>query len=189
MSQERRWLTRCQQGDNEAFSRLYESHVQRIYDYVYFKTYHKETAEDITGTTFMKAFGRIRQFDLRKGEFIAWLYTIAKNEIVDFFRKAHPLLSLEDIWDIPSSENVEIDAVNRENFKSLQIYMQKLPACKRDILIMRIWQDLQFQEIAAILKKSEGQCKMIFYRMIKKMKQEVPVNLFLIFMVAKHVIR
>jgi len=71
----------------------------------------------------------------------------------------------------------------------LQIYMQKLPACKRDILIMRIWQDLQFHEIAAILKKSEGQCKMIFYRMIKKMKQEVPVNLVLILMVAKHVIR
>jgi RNA polymerase sigma-70 factor (ECF subfamily) len=189
MSQECKWLKRCQQGDNEAFSRLYESHVQRIYDYVYFKTYHKETAEDITSTTFMKAFGRIQQFDLRKGEFIAWLYTIAKNEIVDFFRKAHPLLSLEDIWDIPSSEDVEIDAINRENFKSLQIYMQKLPACKRDILIMRIWQDLQFQEIAAILKKSEGQCKMIFYRMIKKMKQEVPVNLFLILMVAKHVIR
>jgi DNA-directed RNA polymerase specialized sigma24 family protein len=39
MSQERKWLRRCQQGDKEAFSRLYESYVHRIYDYVYFKTY------------------------------------------------------------------------------------------------------------------------------------------------------
>jgi RNA polymerase sigma-70 factor (ECF subfamily) len=189
MSQERKWLKRCQQGDKEAFSRLYESYVHRIYDYVYFKTYHKETAEDITSNTFMKAFGRIQQFDLRKGEFIAWLYTIAKNEIHDFYRKKHPSLSLEDIWDIPSGENVEIDAINRENFKSLQSYLQNLPACQRDILMMRIWQDLQFQEIAAILEKSEGQCKMIFYRMIKKMKQEVTANLFLLFVVTQHVIK
>lgn len=188
MSQERRWLKRCQQGDTESFSRLYESYVQRIYDYIYFKTYHKETAEDITSTTFMKAFGRIRQFDLKKGEFIAWLYTIAKNEICNFYRKVHPLIPLDDIWDIPSSEDVVVDAVNRENFNSLRTYMEKLPADKRDILIMRIWQDLQFNEIAAILEKTEGQCKMIFYRMIDKMRQEVPVTVLITLVIMKNAI-
>lgn len=189
MINERRWLKRCRQGDKEAFSRLYESHVRRIYDFVYFKTYHKETAEDITGNTFMKAFDRIQQFDPRKGMFIAWLYTIAKNEVNDYFRKAHPVLSLDDIWDVPAVADVEIDAVNRESFEVLQRYMQKLPASKRDILIMRVWQDLSFREIAAILEQSEGQCKMTFYRLIDKMKQEVPAAVLILFVVTKNIIR
>lgn len=189
MIYERRWLKRCLHGDKNAFSRLYESYVDRIYDFVYFKTYHKETAEDITGNTFMKAFDRIQQFDPQKGMFIAWLYTIAKNEVSDFFRKKHPVLSLEDIWDIPAETDVEIDAVNRENFDSLHRYMQKLPACKRDILIMRVWQDRPFREIAVLLKQSEGQCKMTFYRLIEKMKQEVPAAVVILFVLTKNIIR
>jgi RNA polymerase sigma-70 factor (ECF subfamily) len=189
MINERKWLKRCLQGDKNAFSRLYESYIDRIYDFVYFKTYHKETAEDITGNTFLKAFDRIQQFDPRKGMFIAWLYTIAKNEINDFFRKKHPVLSLEDIWDIPAETDVEIDAVNRENFNTLQRYLQKLPASKRDILILRVWQDLPFRDIAAILNQGEGQCKMTFYRLIRKMKQEVPAAVVILFAVTKHIIR
>jgi len=189
MINERRWLKRCRLGDKKAFARLYESYVHRIYDFVYFKTYHRETAEDITGNTFMKAFDRIRQFDPRKGRFIAWLYTIAKNEVNDFFRKKHLVLSLEDIWDIPAETDVEIDAVNRESFHALQTYLQKLPAGKRDILILRVWQDLPFREIATILEQSEGQCKMTFYRLIQKMRQEVPAAVAILFMVTKNMIR
>lgn len=189
MINERRWLKRCRQGDTKAFSRLYESYIDRIYDFVYFKTYHKETAEDITGNTFMKAFDRIQQFDPGKGMFIAWLYTIAKNEVNDFFRKKHPVLSLEDIWDIPAETDVEIDAINRENFYTFQKYLLTLPACKRDILILRVWQDLPFREIAAILNQSEGQCKMTFYRLIEKMKQELPAAMVLLLVVTKNIIR
>ena len=185
MSQEHRWLKQCHRGNRQAFANLYESHVKRIYDYAYFKTYHRETAEDVTSATFMKAFAAINEFDPGKG---AWLYRIARNEIIDLFRKKHPSLSLHDVWDIAADGDVEMDAINRENFASLHQYLQQLPAEKRDILIMRIWQDLPFQEIAAILKQNEGQCKMIFYRLIKKMQQEVPVTLLILMVVAKYVI-
>jgi len=189
MSQEHKWLKGCKQGDSKAFAALYETHVKRIYDYAYFKTYHKETAEDITSSTFMKAFGQIQRFDPKKGAFLAWLYRIARNEICDVFRQKHPSLSLNDVWDLPTGENVEIDAINRENYRILYEYLQNLTPEKRDILILRIWQDLPFQEIASILKQNEGQCKMAFYRIIKKMQKEVALTFLILMMVAKHVIR
>ena len=85
--------------------------------------------------------------------------------------------------------DVEIDAIKRENFYTFQKYLLTLPACKRDILILRVWQDLPFREIAAILNQSEGQCKMTFYRLIEKMKQELPAAMVLLLVVTKHIIR
>ncbi len=189
MNKENKLIRGCQKGNKKSFSILYEFYFQKIYNYIYYKTYHKETAEDITSNTFMKAFTKIQNFDLNKGKILAWLYTIAKNDINDFYRKKHKLLSIDDIWDIKSEENIEIDAINRENFISLQRYIQDLPEYERDILIMRVWQELQFQEIAVILDKNEGQCKMTFYRMIKKMKEEIPANIFILLAMTKYIIK
>lgn len=188
MNQEIKWISGCRQGDKKSFTSIYELYFQKIYNFIYFKTYHKETAEDITSNTFMKAFDEIQNFDTDKGKLLAWFYTIARNEINNFYRKKHQTLSIDDVWDISSDENIELDAINSENFNSLQSYINKLPQYERDILIMRVWQDLQFQEIAMILDKNEGQCKMSFYRLIKKMKQEIPAKVFIILAIAKHII-
>lgn len=189
MNQEAEWIERCRRGENEAFAGLYEKYIRGIYDFAYFKTFHKETAEDVAATVFMKAFEHIGRFDPRRGPFGAWLFRIARNEVIDVYRRRLPALSLDDVWDLPAGGDVEVDAVNRDHYRRVRDYLGRLPAEKRDLLIMRIWLDLPFKEIAGALEQNEAQCKMMFYRALDKLRQEVPVTIFIALAVCKHVIR
>lgn len=188
LDEQRKWIRQSQKGDQNAFSRLYDTHVRKIYDYIYFKTYHKETAEDLTSITFMKALEALDGFDAETGSFPAWLYSVARNAVIDFYRTRRSSIALDDVWDLAAETDVEMDACNREQYKLIHDALSSLPSEKRDLVILRLWQDLSFAEIAEIRGETEGQCKMSFYRLIDKLRKELPAALFLLLILAKHVI-
>ena len=84
------------------FGKLYDQHVKKIYEFIYFKTHHKETAEDLTSVTFMKALSNIESFDEKKASFKTWLYRIARNTVIDHYRMKRETADLEDAWDLRS---------------------------------------------------------------------------------------
>ncbi len=175
-------VNRCKKGDMKAFSHIYSSYVKKIYDYIYYKTFHRETAEDITSHTFMKALENITGFNPGQGSISSWLYTIARNAVTDHYRKARKTVNIDDIWDLAGDDDPEIDAINREAFQRIQDYLNSLTPDKRSIIIMRVWQDMSYKEISRITGKTEAQCKMTFYRAIEKLKQQIPASVFLIFL-------
>ncbi len=174
-------IEKCRQGNLKAFTEIYSHYIGKIYDFIYYKTCHRETAEDITSQTFMKALEGIRNFDTGKGSLSSWLYKIAMNSIIDFYRKKRDTVSIDDIWDLASGENIERDHINRDHMEKISSYLNSLPHEKRTIIILRVWQELPYSEIAEIMNRTEAQCKMIFYRAIDKMKKQVPASLFLLF--------
>jgi RNA polymerase sigma-70 factor, ECF subfamily len=180
-------IQRSQAGDADAFAALYQRHVRRIFDFIYFKTYHRETTEDLTSLTFMKALEALDRFVRGDGSVLGWLYRIAGNAVADHYRQTRPTVPLDDVWDAASPDDVAVDAQQRERFAALQEQLKKLPRDKRDILILRIWQDLPFKEIAEIMGQNEAQCKMAFYRLIDSLKKELPVSFFIFLVIAKHV--
>ncbi|MBI4979722.1 MAG: sigma-70 family RNA polymerase sigma factor [Spirochaetes bacterium] len=159
------------------FGDIYESHFQRIYAYVYRKTMHRETAEDIVSETFMKALHGMSTFDPSKGSVQSWLYRIATNAVIDFYRKKK--IHAADVWDIPSGEDIETDAVNRHCLDAVKRYLGTVPQKKRDIVIMRVWEDMSFREIAESMQENEAQVKMTFYRTIQQLKKMVPLAVLL----------
>lgn len=164
----------CQQGNSEAFASLYDKYVKKIYNFVYYKTFHKETAEDITSTVFFKALRSINQFR-PDYSFSSWLYTIARNAVTDHFRTNKQLSNIDDIWDL----GVEIDFQKEfdvsEQLKNVKEYLHTLPQIQREIIIMRVWQGLSYREISEILGKTEQNCKVIFSRSIKVLRQKIPI--------------
>lgn len=155
------------------FEEVYERYAEKIYTFIYYKTYHKESAEDLTGTTFMKALDKWDSYRPGKGKVSSWLYAIARNCVIDHFRKQKKTMDIQDIWDLAGEEDVLLDAHNREQMKAVYEVMKTLPIEQRDILIMRIWQDISYKEIARILGKSEGACKMTFSRTISRLKKDL----------------
>jgi RNA polymerase sigma-70 factor (ECF subfamily) len=168
----------CQRGDFSRFSLLYDAHIRRIYNFIYYKTHHKETAEDLTSDTFVKALTRIGQFTPGRA-FSSWLYGIAQNAVIDYYRAKKPGVSIDDVWDLHSNEDIARDADIKMKLESVREHLALLPSRERDVVIMRVWQEMSYKEIAEVLGTSEANSKMIMSRALKKLKASMPLALFL----------
>ena len=135
------------------FIKIYEKHFTHLYRFIYYKTYHKETAEDIASHVFLKAFENIDNYDSAKGSVSSWLYRIARNLVIDHYRIKHKTININDVWDLAGKDNVEIDVQNKEQLESIKEILNTLPLSQRDIVIMRIWQDMPYKEIAEVLRR------------------------------------
>ncbi|MFA6105662.1 MAG: RNA polymerase sigma factor [Patescibacteria group bacterium] len=165
-------------GSKEAFGELYEAYLKPIYNFVYYKTHHKETAEELTAEVFLKAYRSVNSYHSEKGTFQAWIYQIARHAIIDHYRSNKTILNIDDVWDLGSKEDVAKDIENKIMLEKVQKYIQELPSEQRDIIILRVWQDLSYTEIAEIIGKSEASCKMTFSRALKKLRTSMPEAAF-----------
>ena len=174
----------CKKGNNKAFSDLYEMYVDRVYKFIYFKTFHTETAEDLTSKTFLKLLEKINTYKEDKGRFTPWIFQIAKNSITDHFRTKKETVDIDDFWDLADEQDIEIDLNVKQKVDLIKSAMNKLTSGQRDILILRVWQDLSYKEIAEISGKSSSNCKMIFSRAVSKLKEEMPITAYIAFISA-----
>lgn len=170
-------------GNKEAFGFLYEIYIKPIYNFIYFKTFHKETAEDLTSKVFMKAYTALPSFREDKGTFSAWLYSIARNSVIDHYRASRTTLDIEDVWDLKSGEDIPRDTDAKMSLEKVEMYLKDLPSAQRELVIMRVWQELSYEEIAAITGKTEASCKMMFSRTMQKLRTEMPVAVFALFLI------
>jgi len=179
---ENKIIVKCQNGDSEAFGLLYDAYIKKIYNFVYYKTHNKETAEDLVSQAFMKALKNINSFKAEKGKFSSWLYAIARNLVIDFYRSTEISENIDDVWDLSDDCDIEKDIDVRNSVANVKQYLQKLSSSQREIVVMRVWEGLSYKEIADILGKSEDSCKMNFSRVIRKLRKEMPLAAFLLFL-------
>ena len=177
---EERLVAECQDGTLESFDALYTHYVQPIYRYIYRRSLERALAEDLTSTTFIKALEKIRQYDASKGPFAAWLYRIARNAITDHYRTHRNHTDIEDVWDLSSDDDTTKHTDDQLTHQQLRDALQTLPSDKREIVLLRLWENLSYQEIAAITGKSEGNCKVIFSRTIAELRTSLSPSLLLL---------
>lgn len=163
----------CQNGKLDDFGLLYDRYIRKIYDFIYFKTHHKETAEDLCSKTFMKALEKIGTCDVSKGSFSSWVYRIARNTVIDHYRTKKFTLDIDDAWDLSTGEDILKDLENKQKFEHVEKFLKTLKPEHRDLVMLRVWSGLSYKEIAQITGKSEDSCKMTFSRVISKVRKEV----------------
>ena len=86
----------AQDGNSQAFARLYDVYVERIYRYAYYRVSDDQAAQDITSEVFLKAWEKLGTYQPGSHPFIAWLYRIAHNAVIDHYRAARPEVKLEE---------------------------------------------------------------------------------------------
>jgi len=176
---EKKAVAGFQKGNAGDFTSLYDAYAGKIYSFIYFKTQHRETAEDLTSKTFLKALDNLDSFDAGKGSFSTWLYSIARNNVIDFYRTKKNESDINDIWDLSSTDDIERDVEARQKLDKIEKYLKKLKSEHREMIILRVWNELSYKEISGITGKSEASCKMMFSRSIKELKKEMPLSLIL----------
>ena len=178
----------CQGGDLRQFAALYDAYAGKIYNFIYFKTLHRETAEDLTSQAFLKALEKIRTYDARKGSFSSWIYRIAANNVIDHYRAKKPEASMDDIWDLAAAGgDIETDIDVRGKLELARQSLERLKPLPRDILILRLWQELSYAEIAEIKGLTEANCRMAFFRAIRRLKEEMPAGALLLLFLFKNI--
>lgn len=168
----------CQKGNSEAFGLLYEKYINKIYNFIYYKTFSRENTEDLVSKTFFKALRNLEDF---KGEnFSAWLYRIARNNVIDHYRTQKKDISLEEIWEMSDDINREDNFDTKEKLEEVKKIIKDMKANQKEIILMRVWDGLSYREIADILGKSEASCKMMFCRATRELKDQMPLLIILL---------
>src|SRR5512138_2337427 len=103
LDNERRLVESAQAGDGDAFSQLYEAYFERVYRFVYFRVADAEMAEDLASQVFLKAWENLHRYRPH-GPFLAWLYAIARNTVIDTYRTRRQVVSLDEAAPIPAPE-------------------------------------------------------------------------------------
>lgn len=177
MSEDTILIEQAQAGQSAAFTELYQRYVDKIYKFVFYKTMHKETAEDLTSKVFFKVLKKINTYKEGNASFKTWLYTVARNTVIDHYRSQKKDYNIDDIWDLSNKEDVAENVEVSMQIEKVKEYLKDLKTDQREIMMLRLWQGLSYKEIAEVIGKSEANCKMIYSRTVKKMRE----NLILVF--------
>ena len=171
--------------DTGAFGVLYDRYAEKMYRFVYYKTFSKETTEDIVSDVFMKALEKISSFDAAKGAFATWLYRIARNSVIDHYRTKKVAVPIDDVFDIGFDERTEEQHDAIRTLEKVADFLQTMNPRQREIITLRIWEGLSYREIADIVGGNEDSVKMAFSRGIREVREKCgPGTLALLFTVA-----
>lgn len=160
-------------GNVNDFGEIYEIFVNRIYRFTYLRIGSKEDCEDITEIVFFKAYERIQDFNDQKGAtFENWLYTIARHQIVDYFRTQKQSLPLDNYLEIESSYLTPHQIAEHENLISMvKLAIAKLPYSYKEIIILRFIEDKDVREISSLLNKPSDHVRVLQSRALKALKK------------------
>jgi len=169
-------------GKTEKLALLFERYQKPLFGYFYHLTHNRLSSEDLVQNTFYRILKYKGNFT-GKGSFKAWMYSIARNNSLDYFRKNKNEHQSEEIeyWQdkLPEGSNIVESISDREDLHLLNAALSKLKPEKREVLILSKYQGLKYKEISAILNCSENTVKVKVHRaleMLKKIYCQLNIN-------------
>lgn len=146
-------------GDELALACLIERHKQRIYSFIFSKVYDRDLSEDIFQDTFIKVITTLKEGKYNEeGKFLPWVMRIAYNLTIDYFRAKKKLRTVSEncggdeysLFDFINftEENIESELINEQVKNELKTLIQYLPKDQKEVLELRIYNELSFKEIA-----------------------------------------
>lgn len=149
-------ISQYKAGNEFAFEQLVERHKQKIFTTIYLIVKDQAIAEDLMQETFIKAVKTIQSGRYNEeGKFLPWITRIAHNMGIDHFRKSkrYPMVVMEDGNNVFNTldfaeESFETQQIKQETYARLRALIQTLPEAQREVLMMRHYMKMSFQEIA-----------------------------------------
>jgi RNA polymerase sigma-70 factor (ECF subfamily) len=160
--------------DPEAFGKLYEVYVEKIYNYVYYRIGNHHDAEDLTARVFNRALNHIANYNNRGAPFAAWLYRIAHNLVANWHRdhQRHQVVALDQIRLSSIKQETPHQAVERSNERELLLAaIQQLPPERQKLLTLKFIERMSNAEIGQLMGRSEGAIKSLYHRTLVSLKE------------------
>jgi RNA polymerase sigma-70 factor (ECF subfamily) len=168
-------LASAAQGDQEAFGLLYERYVERIFNYIYYRTGNTYDAEDLTARVFYRAMRHIGNYHDRGLPLSAWLYRIAHNLVANWHRdnSRRKEISLDEvIFGYHEGDHPEYELLQLEERERLLRVIRDLPPERQQLLILKFVEHMSNAEIGQIMGRTEGAIKSLYHRTLLAMRVE-----------------
>ncbi len=167
---------RAAAGDAGAFGVLYDRYVDAVYRYSYYRVRNEADAEDVTSEVFFKALRAMPRYEPRQ-PFLAWLYRIARNTIIDRVRRQRPQVAYEDAFDHVEADKVLDPETRLEQLSdslALREAIARLTPLQQDVIILRYLEGLDTRAIGEIIGRRDGTVRGIEFRALGTLRQLLP---------------
>ena len=149
-------VKRYMDGDEQALASLIKTHQSKIYGFIYSKIPDRDVCDDVFQDTFIKVIRTLKSNSYNEeGKFLPWVMRIAHNLVIDYFRRNKKMPMLRDNAEFSvfsvltdDSSNIENSMISEQVEKDLKKIVEELPDDQREVLKMRLYQDLSFKEIS-----------------------------------------
>jgi RNA polymerase sigma-70 factor (ECF subfamily) len=167
-------LSRITGSERYSFGEFYESHLNEIYRYILFRVHDHDEAEDLTAKVFLEAWESL--VDVHRGQKIqnirAWVYRVAHNKVIDYYRTRKVHESIDDIADtkLPGGW---LESKTDDLFASRKLAdgVRRLPPNYQEVIILRFINEMSHAEVAEIMNLTESHVRVLQYRALKRMRE------------------
>jgi RNA polymerase sigma factor (sigma-70 family) len=163
-------------SNTEIFSQLYDEFMPKVFAYIHYRVNSQQTTEDLTSIVFEKALANFIKYSSDKGAFSTWIFTIARNSVIDHFRtvakRQHADLD-DGTIDVPSAEPSPEEQAERQSEKDhLLKCLSKLGDPDREIVRLKFGAEMTNRQISRMLHLSESNVGVRLFRAVRKLRAD-----------------
>ena len=170
---------RAAAGDAAAFGVLYDRYLARVYRYALLRLADPTEAEAVTSDVFFQALGALHRYEPRTA-FLAWLFRIARNAIIDRARRRQrtPSTSLDEasarLRRAGERDDPEAASIARDDARRLRASLEALSPLQREVVLLRFFDDLSTEEICSVIGKGPSTVRGIQHRALAALRKLIP---------------
>lgn len=144
---------------NDKGEEIYKEYHEKVLHLIYGKINNYTLAEDLTSDVFVKVFSKLDTFDASKASISTWIYRIAQNTVIDYFRTRKVYSEVPE--EIAEESNIDDELLNNETLDALADALSELPERDRDLIILHYYHNLTLKEAAERLGMSYSNAKLV----------------------------
>jgi RNA polymerase sigma-70 factor (ECF subfamily) len=170
---EKALLYRAQAGDRQAAGTLFECYYQEIYTYIFYRVSDRFTAETLTAVVFIRMLGRLPTYFNQGKSILSWLYTIAKQLVIDYYRTQdkNDKLTVKDRLLGGNQHEPEGPVQSPDSLDSFQRALRQLKEQQKHVIILRLVEGRSVQDIAELINKSEQAVRSLQGRALRSLER------------------
>lgn len=161
-------ISKARNGKTEEYGTVYDLLIDHIYQFIFWKVKSSHEAEDLTEDVFKKAWLNLHEYKAKN--FCGYIFTIARNTVIDHYRKTKEKVSLEGVTLVDETDGPFDRYIKGERKEIVHEALSRLPKLYRQVVVLRFMQDLDVSEVASIIGKSQISVRVIQFRALRKLK-------------------
>ncbi len=171
-------VNRAIEGDAEAFGDLYERYMNQLYRYIYYRIGDTGLSEDFTEAVFLRVWESLPSFDINRISFKGWLFRVARNLLVDYYRTRKRQHPLDEDFDFPDPQQSPEERMIASERKALVISaLKEIKQEYQDVLTLRFVNGLSHLETAKVLNRSVGAVRVLQHRALQALDKQLELRM------------